>query len=62
MTPSDLAGELPALKIGQPVIDWYQDEITRLRSTDTPQAAGTDTVDWSTFERQFLGLNDHARA
>lgn len=62
MTPSDLAGELPALKIGQPVIDWYQGEITRLRTTDAPPAVGTDGRDWSAFERQFLGQNDHARA
>ena len=58
MTPSDLATELPSLKIGQPVIDWYQDEITRLRTADGIQAAGT--LDWTDFERKFLGANDHA--
>ena len=53
MTPSDLATELGSLKIGKPVIDWYQDEIGRLRSADGPQATGT--LDWAAFERQFLG-------
>ncbi|WP_291271974.1 response regulator [Geothrix sp.] len=62
MTPSDLAGELPALKIGQPVIDWYQDEITRLRTSDKPQAAGTDALDWAAFEQQFLGAEARVHA
>lgn len=62
MTPSDLAAELPALKIGQPVIDWYQEEIMRLRSTDGAQVTGAGSLDWSAFERQFLGANDHAHA
>ena len=60
LTPSDLAGELPSLKIGKPVIDWYQDEITRLRTADAPLATGA--MDWSSFEKQFLGLDDHAKA
>ncbi|WP_306589876.1 response regulator [Geothrix sp. 21YS21S-4] len=55
MTPEDLAGELSDLKIGQPVIDWYQEEIARLRMTEAPQAVGTDALDWSAFEQQFLG-------
>jgi glycine cleavage system H protein len=60
MTPSDLASELSSLKIGKPVIDWYQDEIVRLRTSDGPQATGT--LDWAAFERQFLGANDHVKA
>jgi CheY-like chemotaxis protein len=52
MTPGDLASELPSLKIGAPVIDWYQDEIIRFRTPDGPQAAGH--LDWPAFERQFL--------
>jgi glycine cleavage system H protein len=60
MTPSDLATELSSLKIGKPVIDWYQEEITRLRTPNGPQATGT--LDWSAFEQQFLGANDHAHA
>ena len=62
MTPSDLAGELPTLKIGQPVIDWYQDEITRLRNPDSPQVTGAGALDWSIFERQFLGQSEHVKA
>ena len=38
MTPSDLATGLSSLKIGKPVIDWYQEEITRLRTPNGPQA------------------------
>jgi ActR/RegA family two-component response regulator/glycine cleavage system H lipoate-binding protein len=60
MTPSDLATELSSLKIGKPVIDWYQEEITRLRTPNGPQATGT--LDWTAFEQQFLGANDHAHA
>lgn len=65
MAPTDLAAELPALKIGQPAIAWYQDEITRLRSAaESPQVtgAGTGVIDWSVFEQQFLGKGDHAHA
>jgi len=60
LTPSDLAGELSTLKIGQPVIDWYQDEITRLRAENGPQATGS--LDWSAFEQQFLGAKTAAHA
>src|ERR1035438_4646086 len=56
MTPSDLASELSSLKIGKPVVDWYQDEITRLRSSNGPDAAGP--LDWKAFEQQFLVLNE----
>ena len=47
--PSDLASELPALRIGKPVIAWYQDEIARLRA-----AAATGEIEWSKFESEFL--------
>ena len=57
MKPSDLALELPSLKIGKPVIDWYQDEILRLRTPNGPQASGT--LDWAAFEQQFLVTNAH---
>ncbi|MDP1832400.1 MAG: response regulator [Geothrix sp.] len=59
MTPSDLASELPSLKIGKPVIDWYQDEIMRLRALNG--AGTTGNLDWAAFEKQFLGANDHAQ-
>ncbi|MDR3683708.1 MAG: hypothetical protein P4L11_08265, partial [Geothrix sp.] len=60
LTPSDLATELPSLKIGQPVIDWYQEEILRLRMPSGPQGAGT--LDWAAFEKQFLGAADPVHA
>jgi CheY-like chemotaxis protein len=60
LTPSDLAQELPSLKIGQPVIDWYQEEILRLRTSGGPQGAGT--LDWTAFEQQFLGANNQVHA
>jgi CheY-like chemotaxis protein len=49
LEPQDLAGELPSLKIGKPVVAWYQDEALRL------QAMGKTPVDWSTLEQHFLG-------
>jgi hypothetical protein len=49
LQPSDLASELPALRIGKPVIAWYQNEIARLRA-----AAATGEVEWSKFESEFL--------
>jgi CheY-like chemotaxis protein len=60
MTPSDLAAELSTLKIGKPVIDWYQDEIMRLRTPNGPQASGA--LDWPAFERQFLGAGETTKA
>ena len=36
LDPADLAGELTALRIGKPVIDWYQAEIARLRQIGGP--------------------------
>jgi CheY-like chemotaxis protein len=47
--PEDLAGELPSLKIGQPVVDWYQEEIARLRA-----AGGPADTNWATLEEEFL--------
>ncbi len=51
LLPSDLAGELGRLRIGKPVVEWYQEEIARLRRG----AGEPETVfDWETFEREFL--------
>jgi CheY-like chemotaxis protein len=60
MTPSDLASELSTLMIGKPVIDWYQDEITRLRTSKGPEATGP--VDWAAFQQQFLATGEKAKA
>ncbi|MCW8926629.1 MAG: response regulator [Xanthomonadales bacterium] len=46
--PSDLAGELPGLKIGRDSVDWYQQEIDRfhdLAGAITKQDTGEDTDD-----------------
>jgi glycine cleavage system H protein len=59
MTPSDLASELSSLKIGKPVIDWYQEEIIRLRSSKGPEGAGP--LDWTAFQQQFLATDEHAK-
>jgi DNA-binding response OmpR family regulator len=52
--PSDLAGELSTLRIGEPVVSWYQEEVARLRETSplTEEAAPGDT--WGSFEKNFL--------
>ena len=51
--PSDLATDLAALRIGRPVVKWYQDEVERLRQQIATggQAAGK----WSDLERDFFG-------
>jgi CheY-like chemotaxis protein len=50
MEPQDLAGELPTLKIGKPVVAWYQEEVARLT------AAGKAPLDWTTLEQQFFTM------
>lgn len=52
--PSDLTRELPDLRIGKPVVDWYQEEIKRLRETQTPQVPDNAHLDMAAFEQQFL--------
>jgi CheY-like chemotaxis protein/glycine cleavage system H lipoate-binding protein len=51
--PSDLAADLEGLRIGRPVVAWYQQEITRLRHdlAENGQTAGR----WSDLEREFFG-------
>jgi glycine cleavage system H protein len=52
--PADLAGELPALRIGQPVVAWYQEEIARLREAAAADGAPVPLEGWADFERSFL--------
>lgn len=59
--PSDLAGELSSLRIGEPVVAWYQEEISRLRTTQA-QVAGAGPLDWTAFERAFLAQGEQAHA
>ena len=57
--PSDLAGELSSLKIGEPVVAWYQEEISRFR---TAHADTEKPLDWTAFERTFLAQGEHVNA
>ncbi len=52
--PSDLTRELPSLRIGKPVVEWYQAEIKRLRETQAPLVPDQGHLDMATFEQQFL--------
>lgn len=54
MEPSDLSKELADLRIGQPVVRWYQEEIDRLREVGGPAEGGAPAVGWETIERMFL--------
>ena len=61
LQPSDLAGELASLRIGKPLVTWYQEEVERLRRAAPAPAAGpvAPPTDWATFERQFLEPEKH---
>jgi CheY-like chemotaxis protein len=48
LEPQDLAGELAPLKIGKPVVPWYQDEAARL------QSFGKLPLEWSVLEQHFF--------
>jgi CheY-like chemotaxis protein/glycine cleavage system H lipoate-binding protein len=52
--PTDLIGELPALRIGKPVIDWYQEEIARLRQLGGSVAPDATALPWTTLQQQFF--------
>jgi glycine cleavage system H protein len=54
LEPADLAGELTSLRIGTPVIEWYQAEIARLREVGGPAAQGAPEVDWGTLQTEFF--------
>jgi len=51
--PSDLAAELDGLRIGRPVVAWYQDEISRLRKE--LETTGQISLKWDQLGRQFFG-------
>ncbi|BDU74478.1 response regulator [Mesoterricola silvestris] len=50
--PADLAAELGALRIGRPVVEWYGEEIKRLRDLKA-ENEGKDLA-WGTLESRFL--------
>jgi glycine cleavage system H lipoate-binding protein len=50
--PSDLATELRALRIGDPVVSWYQDEVTRLRRETAESKDGE--MRWAELDKKFF--------
>lgn len=54
LRPADLAGELPGLRIGQPVVAWFQEEVARLREAAAPDGAPVPPEGWADFEGAFL--------
>jgi CheY-like chemotaxis protein len=50
--PTDLSSELKAMRIGDPVVSWYQDEVTRLRREAA--AAPDGVLRWADLDRKFL--------
>jgi glycine cleavage system H protein len=54
LRPSDLAGELPTLRVGQQAVDWYQDEIARLREAHPATKEENPENVWGSFEKEFL--------
>ena len=54
---ADLTAELAALRIGKPVVDWYQAEITRLRQVGGPAEGDAPQTDWPTLEREFFAAS-----
>lgn len=52
LQPSNLAEELPQLRIGKAVVAWYQDEIVRLRR-ELP-AGGDAEMPWPELQSKFF--------
>ncbi len=53
LRPADLAAELSGLRIGKPVVSWYQEEVARLRRE--AQASEDGICKWAVLEAMFLG-------
>lgn len=51
--PSQLGAELDGLRIGQPVVTWYQDEVQRMQSE--LEKLGAKEWKWSELESRFFG-------
>jgi CheY-like chemotaxis protein/glycine cleavage system H lipoate-binding protein len=51
--PVDLAADLAGLRIGKPVVTWYQEEVARLRKD--LEAKGQVNAKWADLERGFFG-------
>ncbi len=52
LRPGDLAAELEGLRIGKPVVTWYQDEVARLRKD--LQSSGKTELAWTDLQRGFF--------
>ncbi len=52
LRPASLGEELQGLRIGKPVVGWYQEEIARLRTEAA--AANKDELSWSELEARFF--------
>ena len=52
--PSDLAGELSSLRIGKPLVAWYQEEVERFRKSVPAEGPQPESPDFAAFEKQFL--------
>jgi CheY-like chemotaxis protein len=53
LRPAALSADLAALRIGSPVVAWYQDEVMRLRREIADSATGQ--LRWSDLENRFFG-------
>ena len=51
--PSDLGAELTGLRIGRPVVAWYQDEVLRMR--EGLESTGQTEWRWADLEQRFFG-------
>ena len=54
LQPTDLAVELTRLRIGKPVVEWYGEEITRLRKAMADTGKPAEQLDWSVLQKDFL--------
>jgi CheY-like chemotaxis protein len=59
--PSDLAADLSALRIGKPVVAWYQSEIERSRKGAASEGRPAKAEDWAAFEQEFLMRPEESR-
>jgi CheY-like chemotaxis protein/glycine cleavage system H lipoate-binding protein len=53
LSPSQIGSELEGLRIGQPVVAWYQEEVLRMRTQ--LESLGTADWKWADLEKRFFG-------
>ncbi len=54
LQPTDLAAELPELRIGKPVVEWYQEEISRLRKAIQEASPKADRLQAEELQKLFF--------